>query len=68
MIILDWLGTYDWHTNSYGHAQYYRDFVVVQHTSDYQSWVSSDINGWDNVEGLDTENTREGRYVRVWTR
>ena len=63
-----WLGTYDWHTNSYGHAQYYRDFVVAQHTSDYQAWVSSDINGWDNVEGLDTENTREGRYVRVWTR
>ena len=62
------LGTYDWHTNNWGHNQYYRDFMVAQHTNDYHLWVSDKNNGWDDVEGQDTEATRTGRYIRLWTR
>ena len=62
------LGTYDWHTNNWRHNQYYRDFMVAQHTNDYHLWLSDKINGWDDVEGQDTEATRTGRYIRLWTR
>ena len=62
------LGTYDWHTNNWRHNQYYRDFMVAQHTNDYHLWGSDKNNGWDDVEGQDTEATRTGRYIRLWTR
>jgi len=55
-------GTYDWHYNKYGKRQYYRDFMVAQHTNNYHLWVSNPGNGWDDLE------TDGVWYARVWTR
>lgn len=56
-------GTWDWYYNASGKAQYYRDFVVAQHTKDYCDWVSSSVNGWDDLE---FEN--DIYYGRLWMR
>ena len=56
-------GTWDWYYNSSGKAQYYRDFVVAQHTNNYCDWVSSSVNGWDDLEFKNSTF-----YGRLWMR
>lgn len=31
-------------------TKYYRDFIVAQHTNDYERWVSHKDNGWEELE------------------
>lgn len=46
------IGTYNnYKTDSSGSTtKYYRDFVVAQHTSHYERWVSATNNNWEKLE------------------
>ena len=41
----------------------YRDYKVAQHTREYNSWTSEDINGWENIK-KPGKTTRYGRVRR----
>ncbi len=41
-------GTHTINYNGSTTTQVYYDFIVAQHSKEYNSWVSEDVNGWEN--------------------
>lgn len=49
------VGTYQYYKLDNGGTKYYRDFIVAQHTRNYNAWVSNKENGWENLDNGKTK-------------